>query len=123
MILVDTSVWVSFFRGDDRAAELADRLETNEVLLHPWVLGELLLDGLGPNREQVVEDLGRLPEAPRIADEEVLDLVLVRGLAGQGVGWVDSQLLASALVAECAIWTFDGNLARVAEELGIGRHA
>ena len=122
MILVDASVWVSFFRGDDRAAELAERLDTNDVLLHPWVLGELLLGGLGPRRERVIEDLRRLPEAPRVSDQDVLELVLARGLAGKGVGWVDSQLLASALVADCAIWTFDGNLAKVADELGIRRH-
>ena len=63
----------------------------------------------------------RLPEAPRVSDQDVLELVLARGLAGKGVGWVDSQLLASALVADCAIWTFDGNLAKVADELGIRR--
>jgi len=43
VILVDTSVWVDFFRGTDRAADLAEHLESNLVLLHPWVLGELVL--------------------------------------------------------------------------------
>jgi len=103
--------------------ELSDRLETNEVLLHPWVLGELRLGGLGPRGERVVDDLRRLPEAPRVADEEVLELIVARGLTGRGVGWVDSQLLAAALVAESSIWTFDGHLAKVADELGIGRSA
>jgi predicted nucleic acid-binding protein len=40
VILVDTSVWIDFFRGTERAADLAEHLETNLVLLHPWVLGE-----------------------------------------------------------------------------------
>ena len=46
MILVDTSVWVDFFRGAERATDLAEHLESNLVLLHPWVLGELVLGGL-----------------------------------------------------------------------------
>ena len=48
MTLVDTSVWVDFFRGITRASTLGDLLETNEIHLHPWVLGELVLGGLGP---------------------------------------------------------------------------
>ena len=119
MTLVDTSVWVEFFRGRDRAAELAEHLESNLVMLHPWVLGELVLGGLGPRRESVIADLNRLPAAPIVSDEEVLELILVRQLSGRGIGWVDVHLLAASLVAECGIWTFDGSLRAVAQELGV----
>lgn len=105
MILVDTSVWVDFFRGTERAADLAEHLESSLVLLHPWVLGELVLGGLGPRRSSVIADLKRLPAAPLVPDEEVLELILVRQLSGRGIGWVDVHLLATALVAECGIWT------------------
>lgn len=119
MILVDTSVWVDFFRGRDRAAELAGHLESNLVLLHPWVLGELVLGGLGPRRKSVIADLKRLPAAPLVPDEEVLELILARELSGRGIGWVDVHLLAAALVAECGLWTFDGALGAVAQDLGV----
>ncbi|NJL26490.1 MAG: PIN domain nuclease [Thermoanaerobaculia bacterium] len=119
MILVDTSVWVDFFRGSDRAAALAGHLESNLVLLHPWVLGELALGGLGPRREAVIADLKRLPAAPLVSDDEVLELILARRLSGRGVGWVDVHLLAAALVARCGLWTFDGRLGGVTRELGV----
>ncbi len=119
MILVDTSVWVDFFRGSNRAAALAEHLESNLVLLHPWVLGELALGGLGPRREAVIADLKRLPTAPLVADEEVLELILVRRLSGRGIGWVDVHLLAAALLAGCGLWTFDGRLGGVALEFGV----
>jgi predicted nucleic acid-binding protein len=61
VILVDTSVWVDFFRDRDRAADLAEHLESNLVLLHPWVVGELVSGGLGPRRKSVIADLKRLP--------------------------------------------------------------
>jgi len=119
VILVDTSVWVDFFRGADRAADLAEHLESNLVLLHPWVLGELVLGGLGPRRTAVIEDLKRLPPSPLVPDEEVLELILTRQLSGRGIGWVDVHLLASALVAGCGLWTFDGRLGAVARDLGV----
>ena len=117
MILVDTSVWVEHFRGDLRADRLADLLESGEVLLHPWVLGELALGGLGSTA--VIADLRRLPAAPEISHQEVLDLVLDRRLAGRGIGWVDANLVASALVAGCDLWTADLRLDTVARELGV----
>ena len=60
MILVDTSVWIDFFRGRTRAGSLEGLLEDNEVLLHSSVLGELVLGGLGTLREAVVADLEAL---------------------------------------------------------------
>jgi len=119
VILVDTSVWVDFFRGAERAADLAEHLESNLVLLHPSVLGELVLGGLGPRRKSVIADLKRLPAVALVPDGEVLELILARGLSGKGIGWVDVHLLAAALVARCVLWTFDGHLEAVARDLGV----
>lgn len=119
MILVDTSVWIEHFRGTARAARLLALLETDQVLMHPWILGELALGGLGSNREAALDDLRRLPAAPTIEDAEVLELVLARQLSGRGIGWIDAQLLAAALVRGCGVWTFDAALAAVASDLGL----
>jgi predicted nucleic acid-binding protein len=67
----------------------------------------------------VIADLKRLPASPRVPDEEVLELILTRQLSGKGIGWVDVHLLASALVAGCGLWTFDGRLGAVARDLGV----
>ncbi len=119
MILVDTSVWVEFFKGTARSRALAALLEADEVLLHPWVLGELLLGGLGRGHDPEIEDLRQLATAPVVADSEVFDLILARTLWGRGIGWVDSQLAASALVAGAGLWTFDGSLSVAGRDLGL----
>ena len=119
MTLADTSVWVDFFRGTTTANTLGDLLETNEILLHPWVLGELVLGGLGPQREAVIADLRRLPTASCVSDDDVLELVVGRHLWGRGIGWVDVHLLASALVTGCHLWTFDRSLAAAAEAIDL----
>ena len=46
-------------------------------------------------------------------------LILTRQLSGRGIGWVDAHLLASALVAGCGLWTFDGRLGAVARDLSV----
>lgn len=119
MNLIDTSVWVEFFRHPSRADFLRSMLEEDQVLLHPWVHGELLLGGIGASHETILQDLRHLPGAPLVPHEEVLHLVRARRLAGRGIGWVDAQLLASALVASARLWTFDRKLAAVAGELEV----
>jgi predicted nucleic acid-binding protein len=112
VILVDTSVWIDYFRSG--LPRLAADLEADEVLLHPWVLGELALGQLGPRRARILADLALLPAAPLIPDEVVLGLVDRRTLSGSGIGWVDAQLLASSLVAGARLWTNDRRLHRAA---------
>jgi predicted nucleic acid-binding protein len=119
MILADTSVWIGYFRGEESTEEMGRFLDEGQVLLHPWILGELLLGNLGKDRHAVARDLRRLPAAPRIDDEEQLRFVEARNLPGRGIGWVDAQLLASALASESRLWTLDRKLAKVASELQV----
>lgn len=42
-----------------------------------------------------------------------------RGLQGRGIGWVDTHLLASTLVAGARLWTADARLAEIAAETGV----
>jgi len=49
----------------------------------------------------------------------VIDLILSRELWGRGVGWVDAQLVASALIAGSGLSTFDGNLAEAGRGIGL----
>ncbi len=116
-VLVDTSVWRRYFAGDDAAQRLGELLdEDSAVLTHPWVLGELVLGGLSQREERLLE---RLPTATVVPHAEVMEFVRRRRLMRRGIGWVDVNLLASALTAFAALWTFDGDLARAAEYLGI----
>ena len=115
MILVDTSVWVEHLRhGLPRLAML---LQGGEVLIHPWVIGELACGNLR-NRSQVLELLQGLPAASVASDAEVLLLIERDRLMGRGIGYVDAHLLASARLSRCRLWTQDRRLAGVAEGQG-----
>jgi hypothetical protein len=115
MTLVDTSVWVDHLRrGNDRLASL---LDDGSALCHPLVIGELACGNLA-QRDRILALLAALPEAPVAEHEEVLALVLSRRLHGQGLGWIDMHLMASALLAECPLWTLDRILEATAQRLG-----
>ena len=116
MILVDTSVWVEHLRRG--VPRLATLLQEGEVLIHPWVIGELACGHLR-NRADVLELLQGLPAAVVASDQEVLLLIERERLMGRGIGYVDAHLLASARLSHCRLWTQDRRLAAVAQEQGL----
>lgn len=111
MILVDTSVWVEHLRvGSSRLHTL---LHDDQVLCHPFVMGELACGNLR-RREQILDLLGALPEARLAEHHEVRHLLDSARLYGRGLGWVDLHLLASVLLSGCSLWTLDQPLQRAA---------
>jgi predicted nucleic acid-binding protein len=116
MILVDTSVWIEHFRaGNDRLRNL---LFDEEVLCHPFIVGELACGTLR-KRGEILSMLRALPEAKLLEHDEVMAFLDARRLYGHGIGWVDAHLLASTLLTGCMIWTFDKPLRRAAVVLDV----
>jgi predicted nucleic acid-binding protein len=116
MILVDTSVWVEHLRRREPVLEAA--LNTCQVLMHPFILGELACGNL-KRRAEVLSLMGELPQAPVVTEDEALDFIERRKLMGRGVGYVDVHLLASAvLTGSATVWTRDKRLASLADDLG-----
>lgn len=116
MILVDTSVWVQHLRtGNPRLGAL---LDDEQVLSHPFVIGELACGSLG-NRAEILTLLAALPEARVSEHHEVLHLVESARLYGRGLGWIDVHLIASALISRCGLWTLDRPLQQAAATLRI----
>ncbi|MFQ5902274.1 MAG: type II toxin-antitoxin system VapC family toxin [Candidatus Binatia bacterium] len=116
MILVDTSVWVGHLRaGSERLRSL---LSEEQVLCHPFIVGELACGALR-NRQEILGLLTALPEARVAEHQEVLHLLEERLLYARGLGWVDAHLLASALLTGCALWTLDKPLRNTAIALKV----
>lgn len=116
MILVDTSVWIDHFHKSDE--DLKELLLSNQVCIHPLILGELSC-GYMVNREEVLSLLRALRNIDLALDEEVFKLMEERKLFGKGLGFIDIHLLASALIHYVPIWTRDKSLKLVAGQLGI----
>jgi predicted nucleic acid-binding protein len=116
VILVDTSVWIDHLRvGNERLRAL---LQNDQVLCHPFIIGELACGNLH-NRNEVLHLLEALPGTPVADHTEVLHLINTHRLYGQGLGWIDAHLLVSALRTGCELWTSDRLLHALADRVGL----
>jgi predicted nucleic acid-binding protein len=113
---VDTSVWVDHFRKPN--TQLSARLEADLVWTHPFVIGELACGNISP-RQKILRMLSALRSMPMAEHDEVLKFVDDRKLHGQGLGWVDVHLLASAHAARMPLWTLDKRLEAAAGMLDL----
>jgi len=116
VVLVDTSVWVEHLRK--ASPLLQELLESQEVVVHTFVIGELACGHL-PDRPAVLGNLSLLPRADAATDDEALHLIETGGLYGAGLGYIDVHLLASALLSNSLFWTRDKRLHKAAVQLGL----
>lgn len=116
MILVDTSVWINHLRDGDK--HLEKQLIVGNVMCHPYIIGELACGNI-KNRKEIISLLQALPMAPLIEFNEYLYFIEEHRLNAKGIGFVDTHLLASALLAQIKLWTADKRLNSAATDLGI----
>ena len=120
MILVDTSVWIDHLRNSN--LQLVGLLESEQVKMHPWVVGELACGNLA-NRRQLLLLLRSIPKSPVASEDEVLFFIEKHGVAGRGIGYLDMHLLAGAAIGSLKLWTRDRRLFEVARQLGLSAFA
>lgn len=117
MILVDTSVWIDHLRRSHDV--LTALLAREQVLMHPFIIGELALGQLR-KRWAVLEALQDLHQATVAHDDEVMHLINRHRLFGLGIGYVDTHLLAATqLTPDASLSTRDRRLLAVAEQLSL----
>lgn len=115
MILVDTSIWIDHLRRND--PYLQAELHAQNVLVHPFVIGEVAMGNLR-RRDTILKALSGLPCAVQARDVEVLHFIASHYLFGLGLGYVDAHLLtASQLTPGTRLWTRDKRLATAASRL------
>jgi len=116
-VLIDTSVWLGFLRGEESGRVASDWIMNGQALVHPYVVGELLLGGLSAENEALMHSLDWCEPA---AAGELHDFIRRFRLAGTGIGWVDAALLFAARAAGSWLATYDTTLAHCARQLDIG---
>jgi predicted nucleic acid-binding protein len=114
MTLVDTSVWIDHFRNGN--ARLKSLLVNSEVMIHPFIIGEIACGSL-KNRSEILSLLNELPSSVVAEHQEVLKLMEAKKLHGKGIGWTDAHLLASALLTNVELLTLDRPLQKLVDRL------
>ena len=118
MILVDTSIWIEFFRGNEPYfTKLKEIIESSDVLAHEVVFGELLQGCKNKTEFNFIleywESLsnivsnGSFIQAGKLSFE---DKHLYKGL-----GIIDSILINEARQKNLKIWTLDKRILKLLE--------
>jgi predicted nucleic acid-binding protein len=116
MILVDTSVWADHIRQkNDRMSTL---LKDGQILIHPYVVGELALGNLH-NRAVYLASFESFPPAIIARDDEFMAMIDAHQLHGTGIAYIDAHLLASSRLSFAKLWTNNKRLQLVAERFGL----
>lgn len=118
MILVDTNVWIDAFRGKEVKNLLSELLLNHQVLIHPWVFGEITMGQMGPQREKILREMSLLPRSEITPFEDLLSFIESHRLFGKGLSLIDGELLCTCSKESYLLWTQDKNLKDVAEKLG-----
>ena len=117
MILADSSIWIDHFKVTNLA--LVRAIREQQLRLHPYVIGELALGSLH-QRDLAIGRLNLFRQLPVAQHQDVMILIEERRLFSRGIGYVDTHLLASCLIAgNCKLLTRDRRLRETAEQLGI----
>jgi predicted nucleic acid-binding protein len=116
MILVDTSVWIDHLWRRDR--QLTMLLEADDVVCHPFVIGELACGSLA-RRHAILELLHALPRTRQADHDEILAFIDDQHLHGSGIGLIDAHILWASLNEAHVLCTRDAPLRRIAVRLGI----
>ena len=74
-VLVDTSIWIDFFRKKEGSERLLQLLESGSVVTHPYIIGELQMGELPGVRNQVIDDLKNLPSVKNPPESVISDFI------------------------------------------------
>ena len=113
MILVDTSVWIEFFRGNPAYfQELSRLIEERKIMALGCVFGELLQGARSEREVKIIEQFW----AQLLQINEV-DVWIQAGKLSfegkwhsKGVGLIDLAIVVAARKNQCRIWTLDKKL-------------
>ena len=116
MTLIDTSVWVDYFRRGDTlvSALMSDR----NAGMHPFVVGEIAVGNV-KNRARTLADFAFLAHLEVADDAEVHRILESQQLWGKGLGWIDLHILAATKLAGWSLYTADAAMAAAARQIGV----
>ncbi len=116
MIILDTSVWIEFLKGNkDYFPKISKLLENMEILAVECIFGELLQGVKNKSEKEIIKRYWTY--LPKKNYENILieagEYSAKNKLLDHGVGLIDATILIYAIKSESEIWTLDKKFIRV----------
>lgn len=119
MVLIDTSIWIEYFKvKEPYYSKLAKLLETNEVLAFSPIFGELLQGAKNKRERSIILEFWEY--LPKLDEKELfisagLESSLNKWL-NKGIGLIDSTIILIARKNSHFIWTKDKKVLSVLQK-------
>lgn len=113
MIIVDTSIWIEFFKGNEPCfSKLEELLDTNKVFAVECVFAELMQGAKGEREQKVLNDYW--VSLPKVPGEHLLYKAGIEASKNKwfskGVGLIDASLVVMGRETRSRIWSLDKKL-------------
>jgi predicted nucleic acid-binding protein len=113
MIIIDTSVWIEFFRlHEPFHGRVSELIEQNEIMALSFVFGELLQGAKNETEREVIMEFWR--DLPKIDEQGIFIRAGLESskhaLIQKGVGLIDTAIVCASRETGCLIWTLNKNL-------------
>ncbi len=120
-VLVDTSVWIDYFRGGKESAALDRLLDDNLLVTNAVILAELIPFLTVRGESRVVALLESVECLPLRIDWQDLVAMQVRCLrqGSNGIGIPDLIIAQNALQSDCPVYSLDRHFRLLAAAVGL----
>ena len=113
MIILDTSIWIEFLKGNLYYFTIVRQLlENQEVMVVECIFGELLQGAKNKEENEIIKKYWE--SLPKIKHEglwiEAGEYSYENNLISKGVGLIDAAIIIAAQSVNAQIWTLDKRL-------------
>lgn len=113
MVIIDTSAWIEFFKGNQPCFDhVSELLYRNEILALSSIFGELLQGAKNKRERSIIQEFWQ--NLPKISED---NLFIKAGLESgknkwidKGIGLIDSVIIAASRNTGSFVLTFDKKL-------------
>lgn len=124
-MLVDSSVWIDYFRAGRHAVEVESLLDDGRVVINDLILAELVPALRVKRQTRLIDLLHELEQEPMLPDWEELIRMQIACLRDglNGIGIPDLLIAQNAMQHGFELMTRDGHFVRLARHVPLQLHS
>jgi predicted nucleic acid-binding protein len=121
MVLVDSSVWIEYFRGNESVLQLNNLIETNNICINDLILAELIPSIIHKNEDELKELLMSVTKIRLDINWNQIMQMQIENLRNgiNKVGVADLIIAQNAIDNDLALYAVDKHFPLMSTVLGI----
>ena len=120
-VLVDSSIWISFFKGDEKAKVILPLIDSNQICINDLILSELIPSLIHRKENDLVKLLNSIERLKiEIVWTEIIDIQIYNLKNGiNKVGIPDLLIAQNAIQNKVHLLSFDKHFELMKKHIGL----